>query len=69
MSTKKTAMIDEPAYTAAAAAGARSIIADWMVPLIPLTRMSLLVGTICGRSALTAGIWTPAPTDRITRAT
>lgn len=28
--------------------------------------MSLSVGTICGTSAPTAGVWTPAPTDRIT---
>ena len=40
-----------------------------MVLLIPLTRMSFSVGTICGSNALTAGIWTPAPTDRITSAT
>src|SRR5690349_5194816 len=57
------------AYTAAAAAGATSIMADWMVPLMPLTRMSLSAGTICGSRAATAGIWMPAPAERIAMAT
>ena len=43
--------------------------ADWMVPLMPLTRMSLSAGTICGSSAATAGIWIPAPAERIAMAT
>ncbi|CPU66744.1 Uncharacterised protein [Mycobacteroides abscessus] len=63
-STKNTATRDRPAYRAAATAGARSIIADWIDWLMPLTRRSLLVGTICGSSAATAGVWTPAPVER-----
>ena len=43
--------------------------ADWMVPLMPLTRMSLSAGTICGSRAATAGIWIPAPAERIAMAT
>ena len=37
----------------------------WRVPLMLLTLINRSVGTICGRSALTAGIWMPAPTDRM----
>ena len=55
---------DAHAYSAPAAAGASSAIADWIEPLMPLTRMRLRVGVICGISADTAGIWMPAPAER-----
>ncbi len=32
---------------------------------MPLTRMRLRVGVICGMRADTAGIWMPAPADRM----
>ena len=38
--------------------------ADWIEPRNPFTRMSCVGGAICGISAETAGIWTPAPADR-----
>ena len=36
---------------------------------MPLTRMSLSAGTICGSRAATAGIWIPAPAERMAIAT
>ena len=64
-STKKIATSDALAYSAPATAGARSAMPAWMEPLMPLTRMSRSLGVICGTSAETAGIWMPAPTERI----
>ncbi len=56
------------AKMAPAVAGAISAIADWMDPLTPFTRSRCRVGTTCGISADIAGIWMPAPADRIARA-
>jgi len=64
-SRKKIATIDAEAYSAAAAAGAMSMSADWMVALTALIRIRRDVGMICGMSAVTAGIWMPAPAERI----
>ena len=66
-STSSTAWRPMRANSAAASAGASSVIADWMLMLMPLTRISLSAGTIWGRSAPTAGVCTPAPRDRMAR--
>ena len=50
-------------------AGASSAIEDWIEPRIPLTRIRCWDGVICGTSADTAGIWTPAPAERTARVT
>ncbi len=68
-SMKKTGTMPNRPNTTPAAAGASSAIADWIVPKMPLTRMSCSPGTSWGRMAETAGVWTPAPIERAATAT
>ena len=68
-STKNTVLTPDAAYSTAAAPGAVSIMMACSVWLRPLMRSSRPSGTICGRTAETAGCWIPAKPERIASAT
>ena len=63
-SMKKVDSTDTVASRAPLTAGATIMVMFWRLPLKPVTRMSMLLGVICGMSALTVGVWIPVPTER-----